>query len=128
MKLRSGLSQARGLGSAKEGAAHWWAQRVTAIALIPLFIWFVVQIIGATHSEMHLLAFIVQPLNAVCMILLLGFGLYHGTLGMQVIIEDYIHRHCMRTALILLVQFVSLFAVVSGTLAVIAVHVSLYNG
>lgn len=128
MDFRSPLSKARGLGSAKEGAAHWWAQRVTAIALIPLVIWFVVNIIQSTATEMHLLAFIVQPMNAILMILSIGFGLYHGTLGIQVILEDYVHRHCMRTALVLLVQFISIVAAVSGILAIIAVHVSLYNG
>ena len=104
--LRSALGKARGLGSAKDGTHHWWMQRVTAIALIPLTIWFVSSLIAlAGQGYIAFINWFSQPLNATAMILFLGVGFHHAQLGMQVVIEDYISSHGWRTATNLLVKF-----------------------
>ena len=90
---RSELGRARGLGSAKSGVEHWWAERLTAIALVPLSIWFVISVLrllGA--SQPTVAAFIARPWNAVLLLLLLVMTFHHMQLGLQVIYEDYIHQ------------------------------------
>ena len=112
MSLRSPLGRVRGLGSAREGTGHFLAQRVTAVALIPLTFLFVVIIfafIGADHARA--VALMGNPLVAVTMLLFIGAGFYHMQLGMQVVIEDYIHHEAIKTLLLL---GVSLGAVTLG--------------
>ena len=122
MSIRTPLGRARGLGSAKTGTDHWWMQRVTALALIPLVIWFVVSMIivtGAHHETA--LAFIGSPINAVLLTLLIIATFYHGQLGLQVVIEDYIHSKWLEVALILLVKGAAIFLGVASVYAVIAI-------
>ena len=91
--IKTPLARARGLGSAKEGAEHWMAQRITAIANIPLVLWLVysiISLIGATHAEFT--AWLSQPINAILMILFIISTFYHAKLGSQVVVEDYIHN------------------------------------
>jgi len=91
--MRSDLGRVRGMGSAKEGVHHWWMQRLTAIALIPLIMWFVASVAGlagAGHAET--VAWLSQPLVAIAVILLVVATLYHAALGIQVVVEDYIHH------------------------------------
>lgn len=91
MSLRTPLSNAKGLGSAKEGAHHWWAQRLTSIALVPLTIWLVFTI--ATFGELSYAAVIdwmQSPIVAVALALLVVTMFYHVQLGVQVILEDYV--------------------------------------
>jgi succinate dehydrogenase / fumarate reductase, membrane anchor subunit len=86
------LARARGLGSAREGTGHWFNQRVTALANIPLALWLVVSVLslaGADHATF--VAWLSLPVNAVLMILTLASFFYHAALGTQVIAEDYIH-------------------------------------
>jgi succinate dehydrogenase / fumarate reductase membrane anchor subunit len=90
--MRSPLARAIGLGSAKEGVGAWWAERVSAVALVPLTLWFAASIIA--HSGSDYATFIVwlrTPLAAILMILLLIALFYHTALGLQVVIEDYVH-------------------------------------
>ena len=90
--MQAPLARARGLGSARSGSRHWWLQRVTALALAPLTVWFVISfmaLIGADHRTYS--QWISSPLNAVLMILLVIVLFYHMTLGLQVIAEDYLH-------------------------------------
>ena len=90
--LRTPISQARGLGSAKSGTGHWWMQKVTSIALLPLTIWFVVSAVsfkGTTYDDIYL--WMESPLNGGLMIALIGATYYHIALGLQVILEDYVH-------------------------------------
>lgn len=106
MKISTPTKNVRGLGSAKEGVQHFWRQRVTAVALIPLLIWFMSSIVahvGADYAEIQ--AYLAQPLTAVLMLLFLGAGFYHMRLGIQVIIEDYIHKPGTKVALLLLNDF-----------------------
>jgi succinate dehydrogenase / fumarate reductase membrane anchor subunit len=122
MSHRSPLGRARGLGSAKEGAAHWWAQRVTAIALVPLSLWFVAGVlglIGADHQQA--LAWIGYPLNAVLLVILIAVTFHHAQLGLQVVIEDYVHTEWLKIAMILAVKFAAVVLALFGIIAVLAI-------
>lgn len=91
MSLRSPLSQARGLGSAKDGVGHWWVQRVSALALAPLSLWFVYSLAKyplADYATMVL--WVKSPLVAVALVLFFAATVYHAALGVQVVIEDYV--------------------------------------
>ena len=102
MSLRSPLGRVRGLGSAKEGTGHFWAQRVTAVALIPLTFLFVVVIfnfVGADHARA--VALMGNPFVALVMLLYIIAAYYHSHLGLQVVIEDYIHHEGLKTASLL---------------------------
>ncbi|MCD6035713.1 MAG: sdhD [Rickettsiales bacterium] len=125
MGIRTPLAQVKGLGSAKHGTGHWWAQRVTSVALIPLSLWFVYFVIcvAATGGDKFLLS-LSSPFSALMMILFLGTSLYHGALGMQVVIEDYVHNEKAKIFLLLLVQYGSLITSAAVTLAIVTFHVN----
>lgn len=96
--FRSDLAKAKNHGSAKHGSGHWMAQRVTAVAMIPLFIWFiysVVGLVGSSHGEFT--TWLAQPFNAIVMILFVIATFYHAVLGAQVVTEDYVHCECLKT-------------------------------
>jgi succinate dehydrogenase / fumarate reductase membrane anchor subunit len=117
--LRTPLARARGLGSAKAGVSHWWAQRLTAIALIPLVVWFAISLVmlsGADYAMVR--AWIGSPLAMVLLILTIGVGLHHGQLGLQVVIEDYVGSDGWKLALIVIVKFI---AAIFGLGAVVAI-------
>ena len=108
MSQRSPLGRVRGLGSARDGTAHWWAQRVTALALVPLTLWFVASVAanaGADHAAFA--AWMGDPLAAVAMLLLVLAGFHHAQLGLRVVIEDYVHAEWLKIASILAVKFAS---------------------
>ena len=122
MQLRSKLGQARGLGSAKEGVGHWWTQRVTAIALVPLSIWFLFFIGGLLHADhAAVLAAIAQPLNAILLIVLVASMFWHGALGLQVVIEDYVHSHWLTLTLQVALRFGAVLCALAGVMAVLSV-------
>jgi succinate dehydrogenase / fumarate reductase membrane anchor subunit len=110
MNLRSPLSQARGLGSAKEGVNHWWMQRVTAVALIPLTLWFVFSL-ARYHLSSYEMAvlWIRSPFVAIALVLYFLALFYHAALGVQVVIEDYVGNEAAKLGSILLVKL-GLFA------------------
>jgi len=115
MSLRSPLSQARGLGSAKEGVGHWWVQRLTAIALIPLSLWFVVSVARfPLLDHVTMVAWIKAPLVAVALVLFFVAMIYHATLGVQVVIEDYVGNEGTKLVSIVLVKF-ALYAVAAAS-------------
>lgn len=119
MTLRSPLGRARGLGSAKEGVTHWWTQRLTAIALVPLTIWFVISVIGNVGADYESMrAWLGTPINATLLILLLVAVFHHAQLGVQVVIEDYVHDHAIKTAGIIATK---LLAIALGGYAVVSV-------
>lgn len=92
MEMRTALGRARGLGSAKEGVGHWWAQRITGVALVPLSVWFVfaaVSLRGTDLADFQL--WISDHGNATLMILFTIALFHHAQLGVQVVIEDYVH-------------------------------------
>lgn len=91
-RLRSPLARATGLGSAKAGFEHWWTERVTAVALVPLTLWFAASMIAYSDSDYEAFVnWLASPLIVVLMILLLIALFWHTALGLQVIIEDYVH-------------------------------------
>ena len=109
-----------GRGSAGEGASHWWVQRVTAIALIPLTLWFVVSLLGKPlQSYDAMRGWLGQPWVAVFTILLVITLAWHSKLGVQVVIEDYVHGKGAKTTLLLLSTFVHFAAAVAGVFAVL---------
>ena len=113
------LARARGLGSARDGLKHWWAQRLTAIALIPLVVWFAISLVMLSGADYDIArAWIGSPLVMVLLILTIVIGLQHGQLGLQVVIEDYIHGDGWKLALIVIVKFI---AVLFGLGAIVAI-------
>jgi succinate dehydrogenase / fumarate reductase membrane anchor subunit len=118
--LRTPLGRAIGLGSAKEGVEHWWRQRVTAVALVPLTLWFVISIIGLIGADRALLvAWVKSPVPAVALVLLLVATFYHLALGLQVVIEDYVHGEAMKIGAIIVMRLLCIVFVVRGIFAVL---------
>jgi succinate dehydrogenase / fumarate reductase membrane anchor subunit len=123
--MRSPLGQALGLGSAKRGVEHWWVQRVTAVALIPLTLWFVIALLRLMGSDVvtvqHWLG---HTVPAILMVLFLIATFYHAALGLEVVIEDYVHAELMKLGLVLLVRFAAVALAVTGIFAVLrmAIH------
>jgi len=103
--LRSALGRARGLGSARAGSHHWWAQRLTALALVPLTLWFVFAVIhlsGASHQAV--IDWMSAPLTLALMLALIVATFYHLHLGVQVVIEDYVHDERLKIGGVLAVK------------------------
>ncbi|MEO8858594.1 MAG: succinate dehydrogenase, hydrophobic membrane anchor protein [Burkholderiaceae bacterium] len=120
--LRTPLKTARRLGSSHSGVHHWWLQRVTAIALIPLSIWFLFfmgDLVRADYSTV--LAAIAQPVHAVLLIVLNVCLFWHGALGLQVIVEDYVHARWLEITLQIALRFGALFGALASVLAVLAI-------
>jgi succinate dehydrogenase / fumarate reductase, membrane anchor subunit len=103
--MRSPLGRARGLGAAKAGATHWWLQRLTSLALLPLTLWFLcamVRMLGATRDDV--VSWMAGPLPIVLMIALVIATFHHLQAGLQVVIEDYVQHDGLRIGSILLVK------------------------
>jgi len=122
MSMRTPLARVRGQGSAKAGAHHWWAQRLSAIALVPLLLWFVASLVSvATADHATAVAWMRSPWNSALLILLLGALFYHAQLGMQVVFEDYISSHRLQVTSIILVRFLALLLAVVSIIAVLRI-------
>ncbi len=118
--MRSPLGRAIGLGSAKEGVEHWWAQRISALALVPLTVWFVVAIVGLAGADHALfVAWVRDPVAAILLVLLLVATFYHGALGLQVVIEDYVENETLRFGLLIVMRLAAIVFAARGIFAVL---------
>jgi succinate dehydrogenase / fumarate reductase, membrane anchor subunit len=121
-RLRSPLGRAIGLGSAKEGVEHWWAQRVSAVALIPLGLWFAASLVALAGADRAaVLAWLHAPVQAVLAILLLIAVFYHAALGLQVVVEDYVHAEWLKLSSLVAMRLVSFGLAVAGIFAVLRI-------
>jgi succinate dehydrogenase / fumarate reductase membrane anchor subunit len=122
MSLRSPLGRVRGLGSAKNGASHFRQQRLTAIALVPLALWFVISVVslaGGSYDQFH--AWIATPCNATLLLLVLFTAFYHAQLGLQVVIEDYVHGEGTKVFSLIAVKFAAVLLGVFSAVSLLRV-------
>jgi succinate dehydrogenase / fumarate reductase membrane anchor subunit len=122
MSLRSPLGRVLGLGSAKGGSAHWYAQRVSAVALVLLGLWFIVSLAtlgGASHEQVS--GWLGSPLHSALALLLVVTAAYHAMLGLQVVVEDYVADKGRRTLVLIAIKFALIVAAVVGVLAVLRI-------
>lgn len=122
MSLTTPLRQVLGLGSAKQGVHHWWQQRLTSLALVPLSIWFLVSLLALPgYDHATVLAWMGQSGTALLLILFLLIGAWHSQLGLTVIIEDYVHAPGAKTLSLVLVKLSHVLLVAGGVFAVLRV-------
>ena len=118
--LRTPLAKARGLGSAKDGTHHFWVQRLTAVALIPLTIWFALSIASlATAGQVEVVAWMKSPLSATLMLSFIMAGFWHMKLGLQVVIEDYVHTESTKITCLILNNLIAIFLALAAFLSVL---------
>ncbi len=125
MAFHSPISKARGLGTAKEGSHHWLAQRMTALALIPLCIWFVafvMQLAGTGLDGAKAVALIAKPCNALLSILFIIAAFYHGALGLQAVLEDYMPGKLRKIIAVMLVKLTCFATASAGIFAVLSIY------
>lgn len=121
-RFRSPLNQVRGLGSAREGTHHWWLQRLTALALVPLSVWFVGTLIamsGADYGEV--IQWIRSPLVTVLLLCLIWTSFHHAQLGVQVVLEDYVHSEWLKIASIVAMKFAVILLGLASAVAVLRI-------
>ena len=122
MSLRSPLRRVLGLGSARGGSSHWYAQRVTAVALVLLALWFVVSLaLLADASYEQVTGWLRMPLNSALALLLVVVAAWHAVLGLQVIVEDYVAEKGKRMLVLIAIKFAFVVAAVVGVLAVLRI-------
>lgn len=120
--LRDPLKIARGLGSAHSGVHHWWVQRVTAAALVVLGIWFVVLVLSLLHADfLTARAAVAQPWNALLLIAFVLVVFWHAALGLEVVIEDYVHTRWKEVVLLVAVYFLAVLGALASVLAVLRI-------
>ena len=126
MRLRTPLARVRGLGSAREGTHHWWAQRLTAIALVPLSCWFIYSLVTMTTVDyIAAIGWLQSPIISILMILFVISLFYHAQLGIQVVIEDYIGNEALKITSIIILKFIMLFAGLASIVAILKVFLGL---
>jgi len=120
--LRTPLSEVKGLGSAKEGTSHFWSQRLTAIALVPLVLWLCFSIAALPGTDyLSVREWLSSPLTSIMLVLFIVVAFYHSRLGLQVIIEDYVGGHAVRTVAIIAVTFAAVILAVVGVFSVLRI-------
>jgi succinate dehydrogenase / fumarate reductase, membrane anchor subunit len=120
--LRTPLSQARGLGSAKQGVEHFWLQRLSAIALVPLSLWFVFSLARIGNAGFGAMRhWVAAPSVAVMLVLFVAITAYHSALGVQVVIEDYIASEAGKLTSLILSKFAHVVVAAAGIFAVLKV-------
>jgi succinate dehydrogenase / fumarate reductase, membrane anchor subunit len=122
MSLRSPLGRVLGLGSAKGGSGHWYSQRVTAVALVILGLWFVASLLMlGSASYDAVIAWLRAPFSAVMALLLVVVSAYHAHLGLQVVFEDYVSDKGTRVVLLIATKFAFVTATLIGVLAILRI-------
>ena len=124
-QLRSKLGRVRGLGSTREGVHHWWAQRMSAMALLPLSLWFIYSLISLTGSDYYVFQTWASEFgNSVFLVLFLVAMFHHAQLGLQVVIEDYVHSELWKMGMLLFVKYGSVLFAASGIFAVLKISLA----
>ena len=122
MSLRTPLGKVKGLGSAKEGTKHWWYQRLTAIALVPLSLWFAVSVMTyASADYQSALEWMSSPIIARLFLMLIVALFYHAQLGLQVVIEDYVHEEWLKIGALIAMKFACVGLATLSVVCVISV-------
>ena len=122
MNLRSPLGKARGLGTAKSGTNHWWVQRLTAIGLIPLSIWFIIEILLAVGNDYNEAKEVIsQPFTAILLILFIVLTFHHAQLGLQVVVEDYVKRKSFEIGLLIVIKGAAILLSLTALFAVLSI-------
>jgi succinate dehydrogenase / fumarate reductase membrane anchor subunit len=122
MSLRSPLGRVLGLGSARGGSSHWYAQRVTAVALVLLGLWFVASLAALRGTSLDAVtAWLRSPVSSVLAVLLVGVAGYHANLGLQVVVEDYVSSKGTRLAVLVAIKFALVVAALVGVLSVLRI-------
>lgn len=122
MSLRSPLGRVLGAGSAKQGVHHWWMQRLTSVALVPLSVWFLVSLLALPSLDhATVVAWMAQSSTALLLVLLVLIGAWHSQLGVRVVVEDYVHGAGARTVTLVALGFAHVLIAAAGVLAVLRV-------
>jgi len=121
MSLRSPLSRVLGMGTARQGVDHWWLQRLTAVALVPLSIWFLVSLLTLPSLDQATVsAWMAHSSSALLLVLLVLASAWHSRLGVAVVVEDYVHGGLKAVTLVLF-TFVHVLVAAAGVLAILKV-------
>lgn len=122
MSLRSPLGRVLGAGSARDGTVHWWAQRVSAVALIPLTLWFFWSLLLLPNLDYATVrTWLAVPLSALLAVLLVAVTAYHSYLGTNVVVEDYVHAHATKLFLVVLLRFLYVLCAGVGIFAILRI-------
>jgi succinate dehydrogenase / fumarate reductase membrane anchor subunit len=122
MSLQTPLARARGLGTAKKGVQHWWWQRLTAVALVPLCLWFIGTIVTMQASDYStVINWIQSPLVSGLLVFLIAALFYHTQLGLQVVIEDYVHSEWVKITTLIVAQFLMVLLALTAVIAVLKI-------
>ncbi|MEN9848880.1 MAG: succinate dehydrogenase, hydrophobic rane anchor protein [Pseudomonadota bacterium] len=120
--LRTPLAKVRGLGSARDGTDHYIAQRLTAIALVPLLLWFVFSLAAVAGQDFqHVHAWVRSPFNSIALILLSIVLIYHAHIGLHEVVEDYLHEDVVKTIAMVLMKFLAITLIVTAIVAVLRI-------
>jgi succinate dehydrogenase / fumarate reductase membrane anchor subunit len=120
--LQTPLKRARGLGSAKSGTHHFIVQRITALALIPLVLWVIWLALALMHADYaHARALVHQPINAILLITFIIAMFWHAQLGLQVVVEDYVHTRWLEITLQLAIKFLCVLGALASVLAIVRI-------
>jgi succinate dehydrogenase / fumarate reductase membrane anchor subunit len=122
VSLRSPLGRVLGAGSARDGTVHWWAQRVSAVALIPLTLWFFWSLLLMPNLDYATVrTWLAVPLSALLAVLLVAVTAYHSYLGTNVVVEDYVHAHAAKLFLVVLLRFLYVLCAGAGIFAILRI-------